>query len=142
MKKYDGLLIQCELFHLFLVRGRNHPPQYLLDYRGSTHNGGPRSEDNVEIGRTSFPTLQKRATPEHVASPALVAFFFGSSAEASSYPLGLSAAFPFILGEPKGLSLGHFSLITTPLAEEGAVTETTTFGFLNLFIELFEANSF
>ena len=72
------------------------------------------------LGELSSPGFEERVAPEYAASPALVAFFFGSGAEEAFFPLGLSIALPFLLGKLVGSSLGCFSPIITSLAWEGS----------------------
>ena len=115
MEKSSDLLIQGQLLHLFLVRGGNHSPQYLVNYGGAAMEAlDPRTVPRP--GKLPSSGFEEGVAPKYIGSPALVAFLFGSSAEATSFPLGLSAVLPFLLGELEGASLGHFSPITTPLA--------------------------
>ena len=57
------------------------------------------------LGELPSPSFEEGVAPEYAASPPMVAFFFGSGVKVVS-PLELSAALPFLLGEPGGPPLG------------------------------------
>ena len=84
------------------------------------------------LGELPSPGFEEEVAPEYASSPGLVAFLFGSGAATTSFPLGLSMALPFLLGELEGpLGIFHQSL---PFAKVGPAIEAPLLDFFTFLL--------